>query len=66
MVEAVYLGQVTDVELVYEGEVHLGISDVQMSLEFAGILHSQYYFIFSQVILAEDIKTEFIEFSIES
>ena len=39
VVGAVDGGEVADVELVNEGEVHLGISDIGVALEFAGVFH---------------------------
>ena len=66
MVGAVYLGEVADVKAVDEGKIYLGIFDVDVSLKLAGILHGHIYLFFSEVIFAEDIQTEFLEFTVES
>lgn len=66
MVEVVYLGQVANVKLVDQRQVHLGVFDIQIALEVAGIFHGQDHFLFGQVILAEDIQPVFCEFPVKS
>ena len=62
----IYVGQVADVESVDEGKVHLRIFDVKVALKVAGVFHGQDHFLLSQVVLAEDVEAEFLEFSVES
>ena len=66
MVHTVGGGQVAHIEPVNGGQIHLGIFDIEVALEFAGIFHSHYGVIFGKVILAEDIQTEFLEIPVES
>ena len=66
MVQVVDLGEVADVEFVDEGEVHLRILDIQISLEVAGVFHCQDYFFFGQVIRTEYVEAVFGEVSVES
>ena len=66
MVSAVYVGEVADVETVDERQIYLGIFDIDMSLQFAGIFHSKIDFLFSEVVLAEYVKSEFLEVAVET
>ena len=53
--QAVYISKVADIELVYKGKVHLGISDVQMPLKITCILHSQDHLFLRKVVFAENL-----------
>ena len=66
MVGAVDIGEVTYVETVDQRQINLRVFDIEMSLKLAGILHGHIYLFFSEVIFAEDIQTEFLEFTVES
>ena len=58
--------EVADIEPVDKGKIHLGISDVQVSLEIAGVFHRQDYIFFRQMVLAEYVQAVFLEVSVES
>ena len=66
MVQAVHLGEVADIEPVYQGEVHLGVFHVQMTLEVAGVFHSEDDLVVAEVVLAEDVQAEFLEVTVEA
>ena len=66
MVHTIGGGQVAYIEPVNGGQIHLGILDIEMTLEFAGIFHSHYRFLLRKVVLAEDIQAEFLEIPVES
>ena len=60
------LSEVADIESVDEGQIHLRVFDVKVALKVAGVFHGQDDFVFSQVILAEDVEAVFCEVAIES
>ena len=60
------LGEVADVQPVYQGKVYGGISDVEMTLQVAGIFHGQQYIFFGEIVLAEDVEPELLEIAIEA
>ena len=66
MVQVVDLGEVADVEFVDEGEVHLRVFEVQMTLKVTGVFHCKDDLLFGQIVLAEDVETVFVEVSIEA
>ena len=66
VVQTIGGGEVAHIEPVNGGQIHLGILDIEVALEFAGIFHSHYGVIFGKVIFAEDIQAEFLEIPVES
>ena len=66
MLSVVNVGEVADIQTVYQGEKYLRIFYVKVALEVACIFHCKDYFLFAQVILAEYIQAELFEISVET
>ena len=64
--KSVNLREIAHIQFIYQREIHLGIFDVQMPLQVAGVFHCKDHFVFIEVVLAEDIESVFVEVAVES